>query len=133
MRSRKNLEDKEILEQLLFALKINKKTLSERLGYKSPMSIYYVEQGRNLINDNMIDKIIKEFPQVNYMFLKKGEYPILKNKASEQIQRNVFGVPETQKEVTLEELKKLPERVRKLEDQVEFLLEQLQKQKSDQS
>jgi hypothetical protein len=73
MEAQKKLEDKEILEQLIYALRLNKKQLAKELGYKSHMSIYYVGNGTNKITSDMSNRIIIRYPEVNPLFLQKGE------------------------------------------------------------
>ena len=73
METQKKLKDSEILEKVLYALRVNKKQFSEELGYKSHMSIYYVGDGTNRITQDMINRIIIRYPEVNPIFLQKGD------------------------------------------------------------
>ncbi|WP_430611575.1 hypothetical protein [Flavobacterium sp. JP2137] len=81
----------ERMQLLLQALEITANNLSVDLGYKNSMSIYYVINGRNKINEQMIKRIIKIYPSVNYLFLAYGELPVLVPPALAQSQKNMFG------------------------------------------
>lgn len=69
--------DAEIIKQLLKALRFSANNFSKELGYSSPSTIYHILQGRNQISEDLVDNIVKHFPQVSYWFLKKGKLPII--------------------------------------------------------
>ncbi len=90
----KSIPDSEIINSVIGALQskykdINAKTLASNLGYKTPMSIYHITRGVNSISEDMIERIIKNYPEVNYFFLKKGEGSPLKEENA-ILQKNLF-------------------------------------------
>lgn len=95
--SNKDLADSEIMRQLLAELRYSALALANELGYKSHSTIHHILCDRNKISDDLIDKIIKRFPEVHYWFLKKGHLPVLLNEKLKQNQQNLFG-----KSVTVE-------------------------------
>lgn len=87
----KNLPDAEIMKKVLAELRYSALGFSKELGYASHSSIDHILHGRNNISDNLIDKIIKRFPEINYWFLKKGQEPISLNDKLKRNQANLFG------------------------------------------
>lgn len=81
----------ERMQVLLDTLETNASSLANDLGYKNTMSIYFVLRGRNKITEQMIKKIIKIYPAVNYLFLAHGELPVIVPPALSQSQKNFFG------------------------------------------
>ncbi|MGA9324794.1 MAG: hypothetical protein WBV47_01995, partial [Salegentibacter sp.] len=57
------------LQTVLDSLYISANKMANLLEYKSPASIYHVLEGRNKLSSDMIEKIIKKFPSVNYKYL----------------------------------------------------------------
>lgn len=80
------------LQTVLDRLLISANKLANLLGYSSASSVYHVLKGRNTLSTDMIQGIIKNFPQVNYQYLKygKGE-PFLKTDSERIAQQNLFG------------------------------------------
>lgn len=122
----KKKEDKEIIEDVAHALKLTKKKLSEALEYKSHMSIYYVADGTNRLSEDMINRIMIRFPEVNYLFLKTGEGNVLTHKKQKKQQENVFNIKE-RKKTPFEDFANLPERVKSIEDKLDEILKLLKK------
>jgi hypothetical protein len=85
----KKLSDDVIMEKLLEELRFSALALSQKLGYKSHSSIHHILNKRNKISIDLINRIVKEFPFVNYMFLSKGELPIV---VPDKLARNQFQV-----------------------------------------
>lgn len=79
----KPIPDSEIMKNLLIELRYSALAFSKKLEYKSHSSIDHILKGKNDISENMKDKIIKLFPDVNYWYLKKGQKPIIINRKSE--------------------------------------------------
>jgi plasmid maintenance system antidote protein VapI len=90
--STKGLSDDRRLQTVLDLKHISANKLANLLKYKSPSSVYHVIEGRNKLSTDMVEGIIKIFPDISYQFLKnaKGE-PILQNQAQIQVQKNLFG------------------------------------------
>jgi hypothetical protein len=80
------------LKTILELLHLSGNKLGKILGYKSAASVYHVLEGINNLSTGMIERIIKNFPQVNYLYLKTGKgQPILNDAAQRQAQQNLFG------------------------------------------
>ena len=93
MNTKQNLKpDSERLQVIIDSLHISANKLAKLLNYKSPASIYHVLDGINSISGGMAERMVKKFPQVNYLYLRTGEgKPILDSKAEKQAQENLFG------------------------------------------
>jgi len=90
----KKIEDSEILKNLLKELRYSGLQFGKKLGYSSTASIHHVLKGTNnrQMSDDMVNRIIKEFPEVNYWYLKKGQLPIVLDGKLAQNQTNIlFG------------------------------------------
>lgn len=89
----KKLSDSEIMSQLLDALRYKAPEFADKLGYKSSASIYNVikEFGGAKITKKMANKIVELFPNVNMLFLVKGELPILVDNSKAKAQQNILG------------------------------------------
>lgn len=86
------ITDSEIMEMLLEELRYKASPFSKELGYNSSSSIYFILKGRNRITDDMIRRIIERFPEVNELFLKRGEHPVLLNISQKIGQANLLGI-----------------------------------------
>jgi hypothetical protein len=82
--------DSEIISNVIEALDINANKLSNKLGFKSPGSIYRIIRGQNSITLNTAQKLIEAYPSVNFLYLTKGELPILLNKDQYVGQNNLL-------------------------------------------
>lgn len=71
------MPDAEIMKSLLKELRYSANQFSKELGYSSHSTIYHILNGRNQISEDLVDNIVKHFPQVSYWFLKKGKLPII--------------------------------------------------------
>ena len=90
----KLLTDAEIMAKLLHELRYSALAFSKKLEYRSHSSIDHILKGKNQISESLMDKIIKDFPEVNYWFLKKGQLPIILSEKLKQNQANLFGALE---------------------------------------
>ncbi|MDW5288706.1 hypothetical protein [Formosa sp. PL04] len=86
------IKDSEILANVASALRLTNNGLATALEYKSPASIYHVINGVNALSKGMIDKIIKYFPNVNRVYLEKGEAPIILEGESLQTQLDFMNM-----------------------------------------
>lgn len=90
----KKLEDSEILRNLLKELRYSGLQFGKILGYASTASIHHVlkkTNGREM-SEEMINRIMKHFPEVNYWYLKKGQLPIILEEKLAKNQTNIlFG------------------------------------------
>lgn len=89
METDKRISDKEIIQQILTELRYSGLKFSQKLGYKSAGTIHHILANRNSISDDLIDNIIKNFPEVNYWFLKKGRLPVI---LEEKLARNQMNI-----------------------------------------
>lgn len=117
----KDLTDAEILERVIEALDTNPHRLGVRLGYKSPSaSIRNVLIGDGGISKAMMDKIVEEYPQVNYLFLAKGQGEPLNTGASKQNQQNMM-----QGTANLNDLLTIPKLLRETNELLSEILEKM--------
>lgn len=91
----KQLTDAEIMSKLLETLDISANKLATKLEYKSASSIYHVldDNEPNKITSKMAEKIVEIYPRVNFMFLTRGEEPVLLEHSFAKGQANLFGIP----------------------------------------
>ncbi|NDP26287.1 MAG: helix-turn-helix transcriptional regulator [Flavobacterium sp.] len=88
----KIITDSEIIKQLLETLRYSALAFATELGYKSHSTIDHILKGRNNISDDLIERIIKKFPEVHYWFLKRGQAPVLLNEKLKNNQAELLGV-----------------------------------------
>lgn len=114
------LSDKEIIQNVMDSLGIKSPEFAKELELSSVTSIYNIKNGVHGISNEMINKIITKYPEVNYLYLKRGQGTPLRNQGADTtIQKNLFS--KTTKEITLHDLLKMPEKLEKLEQEVEDL------------
>lgn len=87
----KEIPDSEIMEKVLAELRYSALAFANELKYKSHSTIHHILCGRNKISDDLVDRIIKRFPEVHYWFLKKGQLPVLLNDKLTRNQANLLG------------------------------------------
>ena len=85
------LTDPEILELLLKEIHHTANSLGVVLNYSSSSSIYHILNGVNKISEGFATRVVSKFPNVNYLFLRNGELPILNDEAAAQGQKNVLN------------------------------------------
>lgn len=68
--------------------------------------------------------IVKQYPNVNYNFLKKGQLPVLLSPNEIQAQMNIFNIPsnETTEFFKIKRLMEIPERLDLIEEMLQELL-----------
>lgn len=86
------LTDAEILTKVLGALGLTANAFSVKLKYKSAATIYHILNGVNNISDGFIVRVINEFPNINYSFMKTGEGEILLDGELIKNQANLFNI-----------------------------------------
>lgn len=86
----KKLEDSEIMKQVMEALRFSGLKFGQTLGYNSSGTIHHILSGKNRISDDLVNNIIKKFPEVNYWFLKAGKLPVLLDDKLARNQSNVI-------------------------------------------
>ncbi len=87
------IPDSEIMKKVLAELRYSALAFANELGYKSHSTIHHILSSKNKISDDLVDKIIKKFPEVHYWFLKKGQLPVILNDKLKRNQANLFGKP----------------------------------------
>lgn len=88
--TKRRLDDKEIIEQVLQELRFSGLKFAKTLGYSSAGTIHHILSGKNKISDDLVNTIIKHFPEVNYWFLKAGKLPILLDDKLARNQSNII-------------------------------------------
>lgn len=70
------------IENLLMYLNMNAKAFSERLGYDRPQIIYDIQKGKTKkVSDDLSNKILSVFPEVNKVWLLTGEGEMLQEQS----------------------------------------------------
>lgn len=70
------------IENLLMYLNMNAKAFSERLGYDRPKIIYDIQKGKTKkVSDDLSNKILSVFPEVNKVWLLTGEGEMLQEQS----------------------------------------------------
>lgn len=85
------ISDAEILSNVLNALDITANKLAVKAEYKSASTVYHVLNGENNISTAMAEKIVELYPQVNILYLIRGEEPIILDRGKSIGQANFFG------------------------------------------
>lgn len=123
METQKKLKDPEILEKVLYALRINKKQFSEELGYRSHMTIYHIGNGTNRITEDMINRIRIRYPEVNPIFLQKGEGEPLRFKTRSKKEK----LGHEQPIISIEKFTSIPEKLEEIERKLDLQNDLLKK------
>jgi len=116
------LTDKEILKNVIDALGVKKPEFRKKLKYNSNTTIYNIFNEVHGISNDMINRIIQAYPEVNYLYLKRGVGKPLK--ADSIASKNIID-DKTPDELTVNELLTLPKRIEKLEELVATLQNQI--------
>jgi len=94
MKQTKKLTDSEIMSSLLEKLRYSANSFAKELGL-TPSSIYHIVNGKNTISDNLCTRITTKFPEVNFLYLKRGEEPMFINSSLSRTQYNILGDKKT--------------------------------------
>jgi hypothetical protein len=127
-------KDAKRIKEVCDYLHITSYTLAKNLGYKSPSSIYHVEQGTNQITTKMAHKIIDIYPQFNFIYL-IGGYNKAKGASNELlIPENLIGKQQTFSTVrggnhmgSNEEDSSLKDDVKELQQQLKVMQKDMEK------
>lgn len=90
MEAAKKMNDSEIIARLLDKLRFSANSFAKEVGV-TPSAIYHILNGQNTLSDNLSNRIVAKFPEVNYLYLKKGEEPMFVNSSLAQTQFNLLG------------------------------------------
>ena len=116
----KKITDAKIIEQLLEKLRYSANAFALELEYKSASSIYHIINGENSISTDMMNRVSNKFPQVNQMFMLKGEEPILIDRSKSIGQANLLGPRASS-------FDELPSTLKNIESLLEKILEKMDK------
>lgn len=86
----KALSDAVIMREVLKELRYSALAFSKELEYSSASTIHHILCERNKISADLIDKIVKKFPEVNYWYLKKGRLPVILDEKLAKNQMNIL-------------------------------------------
>jgi transcriptional regulator with XRE-family HTH domain len=134
--SKKELEDSVIITNLLKELRYTQRAFALKIGITGP-AIYNITNGINKISQGLIDRIIKEFPQVHYWYLANGKLPIiLENPKLIHNQNNLFNTasPKDGVDYSLESfltLKNIEKAINEQNELTRELLDFLKQKKAD--
>lgn len=115
------LTDKEILKNVITALGVKVPEFRKQLKYSSNTTIYNVFNEVHGISNDMITRIIQAYPEVSYLYLKRGQGVPLRVGPAVTNQKNILGIKDEAEEIPMKEFLTLPGRVRELEKIVEEL------------
>lgn len=109
--------DAEILSNVLQALDITANKLAVKAEYKSASSVYHILNGENNISSQFAEKVVELYPQVNILYLIRGEEPIILDRGPSIGQSNFYNhnkasydqLPQTLKNIELLLVKLLEE------------------------
>lgn len=118
------MKDSEILQAVLDGLGIKAHSMANTLGFNSPSSIYHILNGKNAISEGMVDKIIKAYPNVNYLFLTNAELPVILDATGAKNQMNMFNLlpMETREYNLFKRFMDLPKQLDRIEEKLDQLL-----------
>ncbi|WP_339833206.1 hypothetical protein [uncultured Flavobacterium sp.] len=114
------LENKEILDNVIEALGVKKPEFRKALKYSSNTTIYNVYNGVHGISNDMINRILNAYPEVNHLYLKRGHGTPLKTEVSES-----FSNINADENISINEFLNLPKKVKLLEQMIYDLSKQV--------
>lgn len=126
--------DAEILDNVINALDLSKRKFSIKLKYSSASTIYNIFNGTNSFSDDMKNRIRLTFPQVNRLYLDKGEGSVLlkgPQLANQENIENIFHREESKEVTSLEDLLFLPQQIKDIKAMVKRTFENSDSQSSD--
>ena len=132
MKDKKNAEtedtvkDSRTMEDLLNALGISANYLSKKVGV-SHGAIFHIKNGVNYLSNEMIDKILQVYPNVNHKFLKHRELPILLSEREAQTQMEMLNIPSNQL-ISVGDLGKfirMPDQLDRIEEKLNMIMDNM--------
>ncbi len=124
------LKDDEILRNVIDALGVKVPEFRKQLNYSSNTTIYNVFKGVHKISSDMINRILHAYPEVNYLYLKRGQGVPLKVGPAVTNQKNILGITDQAEEITMKDIMLLPLKFMELEEEVRQLRKEIEKYKS---
>lgn len=117
-----DIDSAKIMKNVLDALRYKAPSFAKELEL-TPNAIYNITKGENVISDDLIDKIVKKFPNVHYWYLKKGTLPIIVTNSISQAQANIFSSKEKSPDFGKESFLALKDMAETMNEQLEVLKE----------
>lgn len=90
MSNNNKLKDKDILQKILDHYRYTASALAKDLGM-TPTALYHIMKRNYNISNDLRDKLQIKFPDLNYLFLYKGEGEVTVNKGKVQAQQNLIN------------------------------------------
>lgn len=113
------LTDKEKLKNVIDALGVKIPEFRKKLNYSSNTTVYNVLKEVHGISTDMINRIIHAYPDVSYLYLKRGQGTPLRVGPAATTQKNILGIGTTpEEEITIKEFLTMPIRIRFLEEEI---------------
>ncbi|RBP34220.1 hypothetical protein DFR65_101103 [Oceanihabitans sediminis] len=123
MKEEVNENDSKILKNVINALGLKQHSLSLKLGYKSPASVYHVVNGVNSLSSGMKERIVQVFPNVSMSYLSSGEGPVLLTGEDLKTQINILNVQSDPEVEFIKRIADIPNRLDKIERMLKELME----------
>lgn len=117
----KSLTDAEILQNVINAIGVRIPEFRVKLGFGTNTTIYNVLKGVNGISSDMINRILNKYPDVSYLYLKKGEGKPIRTGPAATNQKNILEDYSTKDFVSIQDFLKLPEIVEELKNRITIL------------
>jgi hypothetical protein len=124
------LTDKEIINNVISALGVSVPEFRKKLNYSSNTTIYNVQKEVHGISTDMINRIMQSYPEVSYLYLKRGQGTPLRVGPAVTNQKNIFGI---ENELTMKDFLSLPLKIIELEEQLKNLRKEVEQLKSGKS
>ncbi len=128
MKKEKTLSDNEILVNVMSALGIGVKDFAKKLDV-ADSTIYAVKQGTNNLSENLINKIIYAYPQINYVYLRTGNGEVLRDNIQQVMQKNILVTRNKEISLIAEKIDLLEIRIISMEQKIKELINILTEQK----
>lgn len=124
--------DKEILKNVIDALGVKIPEFRKKLKYSSNTTIYNVFKEVHGISNDMINRILNAYPEVSYLYLKRGQGVPLRIGPAATNQKNILRTG-MEEDISLKEFFSLPSQVRFLQEEILKLKNELNelKQKTE--
>lgn len=124
------LTDKEKLKNVIDALGVKIPEFRKKLNYSSNTTVYNVLKEVHGISTDMINRIIHAYPDVSYLYLKRGQGTPLRVGPAATTQKNILGIGTApEEEITIKEFLKMPSQIRFLEEEIIKLKNELKELK----
>lgn len=124
------IEDKEILRNVMTALGVKTPEFRKKLKYSSNTTIYNVFNDVHGISSDMINRILNAYPEVSYLYLKRGQGTPLRVGPAVTNQKHILRTHSEEDFISIQEFLQLPNKVKRLEEKIKTLEEELKQLKN---